>query len=107
MEERAILKLLGEMVKPYHPEIDSFDVIYDTRNGLCEIIVYVDGTEYEQEEEIEHDIITGLTNFFKPGRRAIEIWLRKFSKKQGEKYYKNNNKTAHKSHTMIMNRWPK
>jgi hypothetical protein len=74
MEERAILKLLGEMVKPYHPEIDSFDVIYDTRNGLCEIIVYVDGTEYEQEEEIEHDIITGLTNFFNMERDKINIF---------------------------------
>jgi len=74
MEEKAILKLLGDMVTPYHPEIDSFDVIYDKRNGLCEIIVYVDGTEYEQEEEIEHCIITGLTNFFNMERDKINIF---------------------------------
>ena len=62
------------MIKSLHPEIDSFDVIYDTRNGLCEIVVYVDGTEYEQEQEIEHDIITSLTKFFNMDKNKIRIF---------------------------------
>ena len=74
MEEKAIYKLLNVMVKSHHPEIDSFDIIYDTRNGLCEITVYVDGTEYEQEQEIEYDIIIALTKFFNMDKDKIKIF---------------------------------
>lgn len=73
MEEKAILKLLSKFVKSQHPEIEWFDIIYDSRNGLCEITVNVDGTEYEQEQEIEHDIITGLTRFFNMDKNKIRI----------------------------------
>lgn len=74
MEERAIAKLINKMVKPLYPEIEWFDIIYDTRSGLCEIVVYVDGTEYEQEQEIEYDIITSLEKFFNMDRQKIKIF---------------------------------
>ena len=73
MEEKAILKLLSKFVKSHHPEIEWFDIIYDSRNGLCEITVNADGTEYEQEQEIEDDIIFGLTKIFNMNIDKIKI----------------------------------
>ena len=74
MEDKAIAKLINKLVKPFHPEIESFDIIYNTRNGLCEILIYVDGTEYEQEQEIEYEIITSLEKFFNMDREKINIF---------------------------------
>ena len=54
-------KLLKTLLPQKFPEIDSVEVKnmseeYFLRNGLFDVLIYVDGTEQEQEDEIKEYI---------------------------------------------------
>jgi hypothetical protein len=65
-EKEQILNILNLLIKPRFPEIIEFKIkekpIFDRfgENPVHQLIVVVDGTDYEQEKEIDEEILSVL-----------------------------------------------
>jgi hypothetical protein len=71
--EKTIIDFLNKIIKPNHPEIERFAVTFDKRDGFCTIMVYVDGTDDEQEDEIYLDILVNFKHFFDIKRSKLYV----------------------------------
>jgi hypothetical protein len=68
----GIIKILNSLVKPEHPEIDNFEIeeldiwgyedegIKIPNEIHLDLKIYVDGTDHEQEQEIDVSVVSAL-----------------------------------------------